>query len=167
MNTLLHLPSGLWPEILEHLLPPRSTVEQAAFLFARPNGADRFEVVGSDKLERGDFSVQARDYLELADATRARLIRRAHQLDASLVEIHSHPFPMPAAFSPSDKSGLADTVPHMWWRLKARPYFAIVVGPDDFDAAVWRDHPDSPTPLSAIVDGENQLIPNGISLARW
>ena len=167
MNTQLRLPAELWGSTISHLLPPRSTVEQASFLFVRPSNADAFEVIASVNLGPGDFRSQCRDYLELADATRADIIRRAHQFDASLVEMHSHPFPMPAAFSPADIVGLSETVPHMWWRLKARPYFAVVVGPNDFDALVWRANPDEPEPLAAIFDGDTPMSPTGITLARW
>jgi proteasome lid subunit RPN8/RPN11 len=169
MSAVLRLPEGLFDELTSHLLPPRSEREEAAFLFVRPvegqNGT--FEVVDCDKLSSGDFDCQFGDYLELADDARARLIKRAHDLDASLVEMHSHPGPYPAAFSFADRRGLSETVPYMWWRLKKRPYFAIVVAPTGFDALAWLTDPGRPEPLGAIQTGDRLLRPTNNSLRGW
>ena len=169
MNAILRMPDGLFTEILMHLLPPGSEREEAAFLFVRPvegeNGV--FDVIESQKLTAADFQCQFEDYLELADDTRARLIKRAHDLDASLVEMHSHPGPYPAGFSFADRRGLKDTVPNIWWRLKKRPYFAIVVAPTGFDALAWLTDPHIPLPLTAIQSGDELLRPTNNSLGGW
>ena len=107
------------------------------------------------------------DYLELADKTRAALIKRAHDLDTSLAELHSHPGPWPAGFSYADRLGLQETVPHMWWRLKKRPYLAIVVAKSGFDALLWLDNPKVPRPLDGIVEGSRVLKPTNFSLGGW
>ena len=125
------------------------------------------KVIEATKLAASDFAVQEGEYLEMADATRARLIKRAHDLGASLVEMHSHPGPWPAAFSPSDRMGLKETVPHMWWRLKGRPYLAIVVAPSDFDALLWLDNPHVPRPLDGVLAGKRLLRPTNKSLKGW
>lgn len=134
MKTILRLYPGLFDDLTSHLLPNGSTREQAAFLFASTERSDHvsFNVRESEKLFRHDFESQQDDYLELKDETRARLIKRAHDLQASLIELHSHPAPWPVAFSDSDRIGLSETVPHMWWRLQKRPYIAIVVAPSGF-----------------------------------
>lgn len=103
----------------------------------------------------------------MADRTRAALIKRAHDLDASLVELHSHPGPWPAAFSYADRMGLRETVPHMWWRLKKRPYLAFVVASSSFDALVWLDGPKMPRRLDGLVVGERFLRPTNFSLRGW
>lgn len=169
MNTILDIPESLFDELLTHLLPPDAEKEEAAFLFARPTHDDHdvFEVVDSKKLSSADFESQQDDYLELADETRAKLIKHAHDLDASLVEMHSHPGPFPAAFSWADRRGLSDTVPYMWWRLKKRPYFAIVVAPSGFDALVWRTDPNLAQPIDAIRAGPRLLHPTKNSLGGW
>ena len=122
------------------------------------------DTIDSAKLVASDFEVQAPDYLELADATRARLIKRAHDLGASLVEMHSHPGPWKAAFSRSDILGLSETVPHMWWRLDKRPYAAIVVSPSGFDAMVWLESPVSPQALDSLAAGSRILRPTNITI---
>src|SRR5262245_45544584 len=170
MSTLLKMPDGLFEDLMAHLLPPNGLREEAAFLFVSPSRSARdviFEVVDVAKLSPGEFDCQLGDYLELADATRARLIKRAHDLGASLVELHSHPGPYPAAFSLADRIGLKETVPHMWWRLKKRPYLAVVVARSGFDALIWLDDPVLPQRLDGVVAGNRLLQPTNNSLGGW
>jgi len=170
MKIVLKMQEGLFGELKGHLLPPNSSREEAAFLFVIPKPKDEnvvFEVVDIEKLTPADFAAQLDDYLELADDTRGRLIKKAHQLGASLVEMHSHPGPWPAAFSYADRVGLRETVPHMWWRLPKRPYIAIVVAPSGFDALVWLDNPKVPNKLDGILAGERLIQPTNHSLEGW
>jgi hypothetical protein len=167
MKTVLKLPTGAYEALVAHLLPGDTPNEQAAFLFARARRTGEgveLEVIDSAKLIAADFAVQAPDYLELTDATRARLIKRAHDLDASLIEMHSHPGPWDAAFSPSDLSGLSETVPHMWWRLNKRPYAALVIAPSGFDAMVWLDGPSFAHELHSLAAGSQILRPTNITI---
>lgn len=90
-------------------------------------------------LKADDYAEQYQDYLELTDTTRARIIKRSHDLDTCLMEFHSHPGPYPAAFSPSDMHGFGEFVPHVRWRLKGKPYAAVVIAPSGFDALAWVD----------------------------
>ena len=170
MNSVLRLRAGLFEELLNHLLPARGQREQAAFLFVSTSRLAEhvsFDVIETSKLEACDFEAQATDYLELKDETRARLIKRAHDLGASLVEMHSHPGPWPAAFSLADRIGLNETVPHMWWRLPRRPYIAIVVARSGFDALLWLDNPKTPQPLGCLLAGDRLLRPTNYSLGDW
>lgn len=170
MKIILKMPDGLLKGVNEHLLPRNSLREEAAFLFAIPKPEDEsvvFEVVDVDKLAPEDFDAQMDDYLELADETRGRLIKKAHQLGASLIEMHSHPRPWQAAFSTADRIGLKETVPHMWWRLQKRPYLAIVVAPSGFDALVWLDNPKAPNRLEGILADGRLLKPTNNSLEGW
>ncbi|WP_342709902.1 hypothetical protein AAFG13_36645 [Bradyrhizobium sp. B124] len=170
MKAFLEVQGGMHDELLAHLLPQDNEQEQAAFLFARARQGDAqmvFEVAEMKKLGPGDFVVQKDDYLEMTDATRAALIKRAHDLDASLIELHSHPGPWPAGFSYADRLGLKETVPHMWWRLKKRPYLAVVVAASGFDALLWLDGPNVPRPLDGILAGDRILRPTNFSLGGW
>lgn len=170
MSPIVKMPPGLFDELTAHLLPPDSFREEAAFLFVTQHeGADNvaFEVIEAEKLAPAEFESRFGDYLELADETRARLIKHAHHLGASLVEMHSHPGPYAAAFSLADRMGLQETVPHMWWRLKQRPYLAIVVAATGFDALVWLDNPKVPQALGGILAGDRLLRPTNRSLEGW
>lgn len=170
MKTLLKIGDAAYGDVLAHLLPAGNKQEQAAFLFAR---ADRgpaevtLDVIETEKLGAGDFVVQKGDYLEMTDEARARLIKRAHDLEASLVELHSHIGPWPAGFSLSDRIGLAEIVPHMWWRLRKRPYLAIVVAKSGFDALLWLDNPKMPRALDSVLAGNRLLKPTNLSLGGW
>lgn len=170
MKTTLKLSEGLFEDLRGHLVPRHSLRETAAFLFVAMNRVHDqvgFEVIDAAKLSPSDFNVQTDDYLELADGTRARLIKRAHDLGTSLVEMHSHPGPWPAAFSRADRIGLQETVPHMWWRLPKRPYLAIVVAQRSFDALVWLDNPKIPQRLDGLLAGTRLLLPTNQSLGGW
>lgn len=170
MRTVLRLPEGVHGRLWNHLLPQDADREEAAFLFLEPVASNErllFEYIDEELLSACDFASQEDDYLELSSEARARLIKRAHDLNACVAEMHSHPFPWPAEFSVADRIGLRETVPNMFWRLKNRPYLAIVVAPSGFDALVWLDSPHAPHPLSGIIAGNQLLHPTNLSLGGW
>lgn len=170
MNTFLKFREDVFESLLTHLLPKGTSVEQAAFLYATARQTEEdmhFEVTDIDRLQPDDFEVQHEFYLELRDTTRARVIKRANDLRTSLVEVHSHPGGLPAAFSASDLSGLRDTVRLMWWRLKKRPYAAIVVAQRGFDALVWLESPDKAQALTGLIAGDRVYRPTNASLRHW
>ncbi len=153
-----------------HLLrTPRC--EQGAFLFCRHSasgsGDDIFDCEDWSALKRADYEVQAGDYLELTDAARARLIKQAHDRSLCLVESHSHPGPYPATFSYSDLTGLDEFVPHVRWRLRGRPYAALVFAQSGFDGLAWTDGAAaSPQQVAAIETEKGRLSATGLTLAR-
>jgi hypothetical protein len=168
----LELERDVWDALELHLLPPRPRAEEAAFVFARPIaaavGETLLRAVDHEFVTPDGFDHRSLHSIELSDVTRGRVIKRAHDLSASLVEIHSHPFPYPAEFSGSDRAGLEELVPHMRWRLKDRPYVAIVVAPGSFDALVWAEPGDAlPTTLAGIRAGAECLKPTGRSEPSW
>lgn len=170
MNITLHFPAGVYEDLLAHLLPSNQRVEEAVFAFVQAKqlpGEVRLEFVEAEKLFPKDFAVQHKIYLELTDVTRRRLIKRAHDLKASIIEMHSHVGEWPAEFSSSDRAGLKETVPHMWWRLQKRPYGAIVVANDTFDALMWVANPEDPEKLHVLVAGTRTLRPTNNSIGDW
>lgn len=155
---------ALW----RHLLPPGRTPEQAAFAFAIPehrNGTTVFQGNEWYAIPPEGFESRSAVHFELTDAVRAQVIKRAHDLGASLIELHSHTGVWPAAFSPSDLIGFREFVPHVWWRLKGRPYLAVVVTRANFDGFAWLTGPDAPVPLAGILKDQALLEPTGLS--RW
>lgn len=150
----------------KHLLStPRC--EQAAFLFCRHSDADgAFTCEDWSALERADFEVQAGDYLELTDEARARFIKHAHDRGLCLVESHSHPGPYPAAFSHSDLNGLDEFVPHVRWRLRGRPYAALVFAKSGFDGLAWTGAKAMPQQLVAIETEKARFAATGLTLGR-
>lgn len=182
--TRLQFNRGEWEALRSHLL--QNDVEQAAIAFARPVGgkdvsgdalwADGpgsrvLQVIETYCCTEADFAFQSAYHIALTDEAQARLIKRAWDLRAAFVELHSHvasdsgsEAPVAAAFSPSDLSGFEEFVPHVRWRLRGAPYVAIVVTGSEFDSVVWDGELKSPVALAAVgVDGET-LTPSGRTL---
>lgn len=169
MKITIELPPGLWARLNAHLLPKGVREEQACFLFATSTAAADgllLQVVDSYSLKSADFDEQHAEYLEITDECKSRLIQRAHQLQTSLVEMHSHPGPWRAAFSNYDLRGLDETVPHIQWRLKGRPYAAIVVARTGFDAMVWTGKEEPARALTALVADGRRMLPTNLTLTR-
>jgi len=145
-----------------HLLQPDSDIEQAAFGFAkeiRDGEGSRFQLVEWRPVPPDGFKVQTAYHFELTDETQASAIKRAHDLGACLIEFHCHTGRWPAAFSQSDRLGFFEFVPHAMWRLKGRPYVAVVLVPSGHDGLVWSENPHSPRRLDGLlVDG--RLLPS-------
>lgn len=166
MTVVLELPVHVKSAIWSHLFPGDEQKEAAAFAFVRHTEQDAqhlFEYREWYAVPPEGFEVRTGYHIELTDETRATVIKQAHDLDSSVVEFHSHLGPWPAAFSPSDQMGLAEFVPHVRWRLRGRPYLAIVATRSDFDGLAWIDKSPRPARLDAIsVDGQ-LLIPTRLS----
>jgi hypothetical protein len=160
--------SESWGVVCRHLLPEPAGSEHAAFLFGNfePKHC-LIRVTDYELLAPGDFIVQEIDYLELTDATRARLIKRAHDIGACLIEMHSHPGHAAAVFSVSDFIGLRETVPHMLWRLRGQPYAAIIVANSGFDGLAWYPGTIAPVGLEGVAIGSRMLVPTNLSVRRW
>ena len=102
-------------------------------------------------------------HLTLRDQVRADVIKWAWDNKACLVEAHSH-LETPAAFSPSDLWGLEQWIPHIWWRLRGRPYAAIVTAGQTFDALAWIDGADSPEQVEHLSADGLMVRPTGLTL---
>jgi hypothetical protein len=139
--------------VQQHLFGRGLDREQGGFLLCSSTG-DGHELTFSANewlpLMPEDYVHHEIDYLEMRDDVRAGLIKRAHDAAAALVEVHSHPWPKPAFFSEADLAGFAQFVPHVRWRLKRRPYGALVFGTNSFDGIAWQGDDPSAIPLHAI-----------------
>jgi len=169
---ILQIASSFKTAIWSHLLSGQDeseSIEQAAFGFAKTTSeaeTTAFNMIEWLPIEKTGFAHQSGYHIELADNMRPFLIKRAHDLQTSLVEFHSHPFSARAEFSSSDLIGMDEFVPHVWWRLKGRPYLAIVVTPTQFDALAWITSPRSPIPLQELRTEDIVLRPSGFTLKR-
>lgn len=167
MIAKLLIPEEMYDRASRHLLPRQAKTEHAGFIFADSTDNGQNFILRAKEwlpLHSQAFRVQSAGYLELTDETRASIIKKAHDTDSSIVEFHSHPLSSKASFSSSDISGLEEFVPHVMWRLKNRPYAAVVVSRFNFDSLFWATH-DKPELLSELkVDGRI-LHPTGLTFA--
>ena len=145
-----------------HLLPWWHRTEEAAFLYVVP-AEGIFECLEWYPVPATGFASRSASHLELNDDTRAKVIKRAHDFGASIVELHSHLGRGQARFSPSDLAGFRDFVPHVLWRLKNLPYFAIVMTSTGFDGFAWKCGPDAPERLHSFQVGSRLLSPTELS----
>lgn len=157
-----------WSKIQKHLLPRYPRCEEAAFLFGYyTTSHNSIAIADYVLMSKSDFISQTIDYLELTDEARRRIIKRAYDIGACLIEVHSHPGDQPACFSIADFLGFEETVPHMQWRLRGQPYGAIVVSNNSFDALVWKPNSKSPTSITNLKIGYDLLFPTNLSFRRW
>ncbi len=160
--TVVNVPEHIFRSVRRHLLPWLHRVEEAAFLYAAPTD-DAFECLEWCPVPVSAFASRSAYHLELAEETYARAIKRAHDLGASIVEMHSHIGRVPARFSPSDLVGFRDFVPHVLWRLRHLPYLAVVMTRTGFDGFVWKRGPHEPERLTGIQVGNRLLTPTKLS----
>lgn len=163
---ILKIPNEAYKAVWAHLLPKRFLAEEAAFIFAQriaEDGSDVFRCLEWYPIPPRGFLTRSCFYLELTDETRAAAIKRAHDLGASLVELHSHYGLWPAQFSASDLLGFKEFVPHVWWRLKSRPYIAIVASKSGFDGLAWISDPKTANYIDGIVSGGLEFTPTKLS----
>lgn len=162
----LEFPSDLHRALQNHLLPVPLVLEEAAFVFASHHQGKQGSVFRAESwygVPPDGFVWRSAYYLELTDETRAKVIKQAHDLDLCLVEFHSHVGDDGAAFSPSDLWGFTEFVPHVWWRLKGRPYAAMVVSAGGLDGLAWIDDPRKPLRVNRVLVGAAMFSTTGRS----
>jgi hypothetical protein len=164
MSFSLLVSAGQYSSLREHL--GSGDVEQVCFLVAVPCDSSGLKVTDFYPVPPEEFDFQSDFHVSLRDEVRASVIKRAWDAGGCLVEAHSHENGDPVRFSASDLSGFDEWVPHVRWRLRQRPYVALVFGDDTFDALVWGDG-DTPEPISEIrIDGTAVITPTNISYHR-
>ena len=156
---------ALYRPLDSHLLRQNGPQEQAAFLFCRCEASVTealFTCFDAMLIQHEQYAIHSAFHLELDDAARAQVIKMAHDQHCSLVEIHSHTGG-PACFSASDFIGLSEFVPHVWWRLRHRPYGALVVTSQGIDGLAWLESPEQPERVNAVDTGRRILHTTGLS----
>ncbi len=166
---MIDMPETILKDVVKHLLPPDSKNEQAAFVFAASKkvGADmHLSFLDWEPIFPWGFEHHSEYYLELTDWKCGQLVKRAHDMEACLIEWHSHPHHWPASFSVSDLNGFQNFVPHIMWRLPGRPYAAVVVTPYDFDSLVWVERNEPPNQVNGIQINSKMIKPTGQTLSK-
>jgi hypothetical protein len=166
MSVSIRLPADVQTAIWRHLLADKDGPEEAAFVFARAssrNSSHVFEHIDWFRVPREGFALHSAFHFELAEEQQAAIIKRAHDLGASIVEFHTHRGKWPAQFSASDWYGLEEFVPHVWWRLKGRPYAALVVTATGFDGLAWIESSAAPIRVAELFADDRVMTPTGLS----
>jgi hypothetical protein len=167
VSATLEIDRRSYSEIVRYVLPSNSGHEEAVFVFAHTDGNEVFTPLEAYFVPPEGFAHRSPYFLELTDETRATVIKRAHDLSASVIEIHSHPSQLNAAFSESDIRGFHEFVPHMLWRMKKRPYAAIVVARNSYDSLAWFESVESPVPMLIRHDDGTLQQPTGTTHSNW
>jgi hypothetical protein len=112
------------------------------------------------------FADQSDYHLSLTDAYCNEMILWAWRSGKCLVEAHSHVDWGPAGFSGSDMFGFSEWVPHLWWRLRGRPYAAIVKAGETLDAIAWIRDPNVPEQIVQVDVEDQHLLSTRNTLGR-
>jgi hypothetical protein len=152
MTAVMAASGALYRTAREHL---RGHIEQVGFFLADfDTRRSAFLLRDWRSMPAEAFEYQSAYHVTLRDEMRPEIIKWAWDADACLVEVHSHGDDGIAWFSPSDLAGFDDWVPHVRWRLRGRPYAAIVTAGDSFDALAWLADEKGPVQVTALeVDG--------------
>lgn len=154
----------VWLEARGHL---NSGPEEAGFFLANWSEGDRtFSVTAWRPMHNQTIGTGDQLHVSLSDDTRTSVIKWASAEGACLIEAHSHGAWSPATFSRFDIQGLAEWVPHLWWRLQRRPYAALVTTLQDFDGIAWVVAADHAEQVSTVMAGGVHRA-TGATLARW
>lgn len=167
LQSSLFIPKKVYRDIYSYLFSRRPRYEKVAFIFARISKTSEyvnFQFKSWYPVKSREYEYKSRGYVELKDEMRPKIIKMAFDIDAAIVELHSHIYSESASFSPSDFQGFKEFIPHVWWRLNKKPYAAIVFSKSDFDALVWINNPKEYQQLTKIVVGGQYLYPNGLTL---
>ena len=162
----LVMTSDEYARIRRHLF--LGETEQAAFALAKPVGPTDgdLHVSSIHLVPNQDFIVQNEYHIEINPRAIETMIKAAFDASASIVEFHSHRSRYPACFSLSDMRGFREVVPHVRWRLGARPYVAVVHHDNSLDALVWSGDGEDPQQLGAVLAGTASLHPTGRTLTQ-
>jgi hypothetical protein len=152
--------------ILRHLFPKEESRERVCFIFAstiKSAGLLSFTLKDWYAVKANQYKYQSRGYVELKDLMRGKIIKKAFDVNASIIEVHSHPYDTPAKFSYSDKEGFKEFVPHVWWRLRGKPYAALVFSQSDFDGLAWANSPQLYEPVTELLVDREKICANNLS----
>lgn len=141
--------------------------EQVGFFLADyDNATGAFHLLEWRLVRSEGFDTFGPLHVTLSDEVQTGVIQWAFSSGRCLVEAHSHGPRWPAEFSSTDLLGLDEWVPHVRWRLRARPYGALVVGGRDFDGLAWVEAAVTPVQITTLTAGAIDLTATMRTLQR-
>ena len=169
-QVVLSASEDLYQRIVGHLIERQGDIESFAFAFAKklqqPNGNEEFACVDVMLIPPDQVEHDSQYHSVMSDAILSDVFKKAHELNASIVEFHTHLGPFPAEFSDTDWEGTEEIARHALWRLRGNPYIAVVVTSAEFDGVIWTTDRDEPAQLDGISIDGRLLEPTGLSLLR-
>lgn len=139
MKYIVSIPNSIYLPLQQHLL--QNDLEQGAFLFGRASHSSVgiFIVVESThKIQPDGWEFQDRDYLQMKDLERAKIMKIARDGNFAIIDCHSHPGSKNNVwFSLSDRRGITEFAAYAKWKLDGKPYTAMVWSESSVDAVSW------------------------------
>ena len=126
----LRIPEKVYNEIRSHLIPVKAELENSAFIFVEiKEEGEVLEFLYKDWYAVGpeEYTFQSAFHIEHREEVRPKIIKKAFDRGAAVVELHSHPSQVGVGFSGSDMIGFQDYVPHFQWKLEGKHYAEIVM----------------------------------------
>lgn len=167
MSVVVRIDDLMYKEVRSHLL--QNDLEHVCFLYYRSifnKGNYVMDVQDFYIVPAHEYDCQYEFHVSLKEECQSKIIKKAWDKKLSIGEIHSHPASMRAKFSATDISGFQDFVPHIWWRLKKGPYFALVISQYEIDALAWIKGPGSYEAVKRIEVGNSLIYPSNNTLKQ-
>jgi hypothetical protein len=141
--------------------------EHVGFLLAEWDARQRrFSAFEWRPVSEDEYEVLTDFHVALSDEIRASVIKWAWDCGGCLIETHSHGPRGKARFSPSDLRGFTEWVPHVRWRLKQRPYVALVTTGEAIDGWAWISDDGEPEQVERVVVNGQEVQTTGAT-AAW
>jgi hypothetical protein len=130
--------------------------------------ADERRLVASDwwPMSDDEYEVLTDYHVSLTDDVRSRVIKWAWDAGKCLIETHSHGTRGIARFSTSDLYGFEEWVPHIFWRLRGRPYAALVTTDESIDGWAWTTTAAYPEQVNSLIMGGEATATSRASMER-
>jgi hypothetical protein len=146
------LPEHLHQTLMRHLF--QNDLEQAAFLFAShavDGGTLKMTAVDVHLVPADAWDYQSEMHLQMSDEERGKILKMARDKGLALVDCHSHPHAGDDVwFSGSDVSGITEFAAYVNWKLRNKPFAAIVWAEDSLDAVAWHGAFDSVQSVESV-----------------
>jgi hypothetical protein len=166
MSSNIIIPSGIAEALRRHFF--QNELEQGAFLFAEAKREDgELNLVAADYylVPASGWEAQVEFYLQMKDSERAKIMKLAREKNLCAIDCHSHPRACDDVwFSPSDVAGITEFAQYAKWKLRGKPFAAMVWGEQSVDAVLWQvefSHAERVAQVKIIGNAEQTLTPTG------
>lgn len=156
MNQII-FPQSQGNELRKSLLS--SELESAAIVLARPvelkNGEWRLLALETHIPDSWSYSSRESDFIELRPDFLVPLIKKARVAQLSIILVHTHPWDGHVQPSRVDRSGERLLFPTFFRRVPGVPHGRLIIGKQDYSAALFTDNCDNESALEVLNVGES------------